>query len=50
METITEVWSVSDYVTQFFGPCIAIGAILPAFGSLLAGYLRSFRRVVGIDE
>lgn len=40
-------WDVSEYVVQFFVPCVVVGAILPAAGAIVAGVLRSALVAVG---
>lgn len=40
-------WDVSEYVMQYFVPCVAIGAILPAAGAIIAGVVRSVLVAVG---
>lgn len=40
-------WDVSEYVLQFFVPCVVLGAILPAAGAMISGVLRSVMLAVG---
>lgn len=40
-------WDVSEYVLQYFVPCVVIGAILPAAGAIIAGVVRSVLVAVG---
>lgn len=40
-------WDVGAYVVQYFGPCVVIGAILPAAGAIISGMLRAVLRAVG---
>lgn len=44
----SNVFDISAYVTDFFYPCIAIGAILPAGAAMVAGLFRVAMAAFGL--
>lgn len=43
----TDVWSIADFVTHVYYPCVVIGGILPAGGAILSAMVRSIQRAAG---
>lgn len=50
MGEVTQFWTVEGFFADVWVPCLVVGSLLPAFGSLIAAAIRAAMRSLGLQD